>query len=149
LRPQSSGEVRLKSPNVSDAPEIHPNYLAAAADRDVVVAGIRTLRQLFATEPLASHIVSELAPGEACQSDAAVLEFVRNTAESMHHWSGTCKMGSDPMAVVDDQLRVRSIDRLRVIDASIMPRVTSGNTNAPTIMIGEKGAALIKAAGVV
>lgn len=100
-------------------------------------------------EPLRSRIVSETTPGKAVRTDDEILSYARKTLQSMHHWSGTCKMGdvrNDPMAVVDDTLRVRGIHGLRVVDASIMPLIPSGNTNAPTIMVAEKAADLIRLA---
>jgi choline dehydrogenase len=144
LRPHSRGRVTLRSADPSDRPIIFANYLDAEWDRQVVVEGVRMMRQIFATEPLKARIVREVVPGPDCRTDDEILDYASRTAQSQHHWVGTCKMGSDPMAVVDDQLRVRGITGLRVIDASVMPTITSGNTNAPAIMIGEKGADLIK-----
>lgn len=144
LRPDSRGDVRLRSAATSDAPMINPNYLETERDRAVVVAGFRAVRRIFAADPLAAQVVTEISPGEGCESDGDILAFVRQTAESMHHWCGTCRMGSDPMAVVDSGLKVRRMEGLRVVDASIMPHITSGNINAPTIMIAEKGADLIR-----
>jgi choline dehydrogenase len=107
---------------------------------------MRKARELMATSPLADITGEEIAPGVQHQTDEELLEWVRNHAETTYHPVGTCKMGSDPMAVVDDQLRVHGIKGLRVADASIMPTLTSGNTNAPAIMIGEKCAAMVLAA---
>jgi choline dehydrogenase len=103
------------------------------------------LRRIFSTPPLSNHVVRELMPGDAYSTDEQILAFIRETGDTTHHWSGTCKMGPDSMAVVDERLRVHSIESLRVADASIMPRVTSGNINGPTIMIGEKAASMIRA----
>jgi choline dehydrogenase len=149
LRPHSRGRVSLRGPSADQPPSILANYLEASIDRQAVTAGVHWLRRLFETEPLRSRIVAEVAPGSAVQSDEEILGYARKTLQSMHHWSGTCKMGdvrNDPMAVVDDALRVRGIDGLRVVDASIMPVIPSGNTNAPTIMVAEKAADLIRQA---
>jgi choline dehydrogenase len=144
LRPHSRGRVTLRSADPNDKPIIVANYLDAEWDRQVIIGGVHMMRRIFATEPLKSRIVREVVPGPDCRTDDEILDYARRTAQSQHHWVGTCKMGSDPMSVVDDQLRVRGIKGLRVIDASVMPTITSGNTNAPSIMIGEKGADLIK-----
>ena len=112
-------------------------------DRDCVLACMRTVRKLVAAAPLAWLGAEEFAPGPKTTSDEAMLDFVTRTAETTYHPVGTCRMGSDPAAVVDDRLRVRGISGLRVADASIMPTLTSGNTNAPSIMIGEKAARMV------
>ncbi|HEY4775088.1 MAG TPA: FAD-dependent oxidoreductase [Xanthobacteraceae bacterium] len=143
LRPHARGRVRLRSADAHDAPRIHANYLDSMADCDTVVAGMHLLRKIFATQPLKSHVLAEQAPGDSCRSDDEILDYFRRAGQSMHHWAGTCKMGTDAMAVVDDRLRVRGVDALRVIDASVMPLITSGNTHAPTLMIGAKGADLV------
>jgi choline dehydrogenase len=142
LRPLSRGILRLKTPNFRDAPAIFPNYLAEAADRDAMIAGLRLIRRIFAAPPL-SHMATENKPGAAMDSDEALLRFVRAEAQSMFHPVGTCKMGDDPAAVVDSRLRVRGLTGLRVADASIMPTIVSGNTNAASIMIGEKAASML------
>jgi choline dehydrogenase len=144
LRPQSRGEIRLSSADPEAPPSIRPHYLSAVADQLAVIGGFRYMRQIFETSPLRDLMVAETMPGSACLSDADLLDYIRSNANSMHHWSGTCKMGQDPMAVVDDRLRVHGIAGLRVIDASVMPTLVSGNTNAPTIMVAEKGSDLIK-----
>ena len=122
-------------------------FLSARADRDGVLAAIRKGRELMATSPLKEMTGEEIAPGASLQSDEEILEWVRNNAETTYHPVGTVKMGNDPqadrMAVVDARLRVHGIAGLRVADASIMPTLTSGNTNAPAIMIGEKAAAMV------
>jgi choline dehydrogenase len=102
------------------------------------------MRRIFNTEPLRSHVEAEVAPGPAVGSDAELLDFIRGFAQSMHHWVGTCRMGQDATAVVDSRLKVRGVDGLRIIDASVMPLLPSGNTNAPVLMIGEKGADLVR-----
>ena len=143
LRPESRGHVRIKSADPRQAPAIHPNYLAARKDRDTLVAGIKVLRRIAQAPALARHIAEELEPGAACNSDEALLDFIRSRGSTVYHPVSTCRMGQDPKAVVDERLRVRGFERLRVIDASIMPTVVSGNTNAATIMISEKGADMV------
>lgn len=145
LRPESAGELRLRSANMDDHPEIHPNYLATETDCRTIVKGIQIARQIANTEPLKSQITEEHAPGEgvAFDDEEATLDWARRTSVTIYHPTGTCKMGIDPMAVVDPRLRVNGVSGLRVADASIMPRITSGNTNAPAIMIGEKASDLI------
>jgi choline dehydrogenase len=123
-----------------------PNYLAAGYDLKILIAGLRQGRDILAAPAFGPWLEEERLPGVALQSNAALEDFVRATAETEYHPVGTCKMGSDPLAVVDEELRVRGIERLRVIDASVMPTVVSGNTNAPAIMIAEKGADLMLAA---
>ena len=143
LRPESRGTVRIKSADPRQAPAIQPNYLSAPKDRDTTVAGIRALRRIMAAPPMAPFIESEHEPGPACTSDDDLLDYVRRRGSTVYHPTSTCRMGSDPTAVVDAQLRVHGVERLRVVDASIMPALVSGNTNAPTIMIAEKGADMI------
>jgi choline dehydrogenase len=140
LRPESVGHLKLVSANIDDHPEIHPNYLEAEIDQRTIVKGIQIARKIAQFEPLKSHITEEYQPGHAVAMDDydATLNWARNTAVTIYHPTGTCKMGSDPMAVVDHRLRVHGLRGLRVADASIMPVITSGNTNAPAIMIGEK-----------
>ena len=140
LRPQSRGEIRLASGNPFEPPVMDPNYLAADYDLKVLIAGLRQGRDILAAQAFKPWLGEERLPGPAVQSNAALEDFIRATAETEYHPVGTCRMGSDPMAVVDEKLRLRGIDRLRVIDASIMPAIVSGNTNAPVIMIAEKGA---------
>jgi choline dehydrogenase len=144
LRPESAGHLELVSANADDYPAIHPNYLATKTDCDTIVAGIKIARAVCQTEPVKSLIIEEYAPGAAvADDDDAILDWARNTATTIYHPTGTCKMGQDKMAVVDEKLRVYGVQNLRVADASIMPVITSGNTNAPTIMIGEKLSDLI------
>ena len=126
------------------APRSAPIYLAVQSDCRALLAGIEHARRIFATPPLARHSAIETMPGPEARSEEALLDFMRQAGTNLHHPVGTCRMGEDPMAVVDSRLRVRGISGLRVIDASIMPTVTTGNTNAPSIMIGEKGAAMIR-----
>jgi choline dehydrogenase len=145
VRPASRGEIALRSPDPMQAPAFMPNYLSAGEDTLAMLSGVRQLRKIFATEPMASRIVRELTPGPAVQTDEQWIDFMQREGSCAFHPVGTCRMGRDAMAVVDERLRVRGVERLRVVDASIMPNVISGNTNAPTIMIGEKGAEMIRA----
>ena len=145
VRPASRGEVQLKSADPMDAPRFIPNFLQADEDVHAMLSGIRSLRRIFATEPLASRVVKELLPGPDCTSDDQLVDYLRGAAACAFHPAGTCKMGHDEMAVVDARLRVHGVEGLRVVDASIMPTVTSGNTNAPVVMIGEKAADMIRA----
>lgn len=140
MRPESTGELKLKSADYRDHPEIHPNYLATKLDQDTIVKGIQIARKIAQFEPLKQHITAEYDPGyEVAMDDYdGTLNWARNTSVTIYHPTGTCKMGHDPMAVVDEKLKVHGIDGLRVADCSIMPIITSGNTNAPAIMIGEK-----------
>ena len=145
-RPESRGSIHAASPDPTDAPAIRPNFLAEEIDRQTVVAGMKLGRRIIENALMDRYRAFEMNPGEQVQTDAEWLEFARNNGQTTYHVIGTCKMGHDPMAVVDDQLRVHGIERLRVIDASIMPTMVSGNTNAAVIMIGEKGADLVRAA---
>ena len=140
LRPESRGRIALRSASAYDYPAIYPNYLATRMDCDTLVAGIKIARDICNYTPLRELISEEHAPGEAVgrDDDEAILDWARSTATTIYHPTGTCKMGRDQMAVVDSRLRVHGISGLRVADASVMPVITSGNTNAPTIMIGEK-----------
>jgi choline dehydrogenase len=146
LRSESIGDIHIKSADPAAAPAIRFNFLSSPHDRDGLLAAMRKARALMASPPLAAMVGGEIAPGIDKQTDAELLEWVRNNAETTYHPIGTCKMGMDPMAVVDSQLRVHGIEGLRVADASIMPTLTSGNTNAPSIMIGEKCAEMVLAA---
>ncbi len=143
LHPESRGRVSLRDANAMSKPVIRHNYLAAERDRLTLRDGIRTSRRIYATEPLRDVVGAEIFPGAALQSDAELDRYVRETANTMYHPVGTCRMGTDERAVVDGSLKVNGIEGLRVIDASVMPAITSGNTNAPTMMIAEKGARMI------
>ncbi len=143
LRPESSGHVRIVSADPFAAPEIQPNYLASQNDRDVLIGATRAMRRIMSDAALAPHLAGEYWPGNDCQNDEQIFDFLCDKGRSSYHPTGTCRMGIDDGAVVDPRLRVREIDGLRVVDASIMPSIASGNTNAPTIMIAEKGAAMI------
>jgi choline dehydrogenase len=145
MRPLSSGYVEAKSSDPHQAPAINPRYLSHDTDRRAAIGGLRAVRRIFAAPALAPYYVAEILPGADLRSDDELLHYLRQTGSTVFHATCTCKMGRDPMAVVDDQLRVHGIEGLRVIDASVMPAVTSTNTNAPTIMIAEKGAEMILA----
>ena len=138
LRPESRGEIKLKSPDPFDAPAVHPNYLATETDQGTIVAGLKLCRRILATPQMQSLIEAEFQPGSAVESDEDLLDYARRRGGTVYHPTSTCKMGNDPMAVVDAELRVHGVKKLRVADASIMPTVVSGNTNAATIMIGER-----------
>ena len=143
LRPESRGYVKIKSADPREAPAINPNYLATQKDRETIVAGVTAMRRIFQAPAMARHIAEEIEPGNQCDNDDDLLDFIRRRGSTTYHPVGTCRMGQDHNAVVDERLRVRGFAGLRVVDASIMPAVVSGNTNAATIMIGEKGADMI------
>jgi choline dehydrogenase len=143
LRPESRGSIRIKSPDASIYPSIVANYLSDPIDQQVAIAELKWGRRIASQPALAPYIVHEIMPGDAVASDAQLLEFARGAGTTIYHPVGTCAMGHGPRAVVDAQLRVHGIAGLRVVDASVMPRLVSGNTNAPTIMIAEKASDLI------
>ena len=143
LRPESKGSVHVTAADARKPPAITFNFLSERIDRDCVIASMRFVRRMMEAEPLAWLGAEEFAPGPKAKSDDELVDFVTRTAETTYHPVGTCRMGSDAAAVVDDRLRVRGIAGLRVADASIMPTLTSGNTNAPSIMIGEKAARMV------
>ena len=143
--PENIGSVSLRSPDPKDTPMIQMNFLQSETDVQKLVVGIKLLRNLFHASALDEFRGEEIAPGADKQSDEALEAYVREACDTVYHPVGTCKMGTDSMAVVDPELRVHGIEGLRVVDASIMPTITTGNTNAPTIMIGEKAADLIRA----
>jgi choline dehydrogenase len=143
LRPESRGFVRIKSRDPAVAPAIQPRYLTSRFDRDTVVDGLKLIRRIMEKPLMRRYIEEEFLPGDKCRSDADLLEYARETGGTVYHPTSTCRMGPDQNAVVDERLRVRGFERLRVADASIMPTVASGNTNAATVMIGEKGADMI------
>jgi choline dehydrogenase len=140
LRPESRGHVRIVSKDPLVAPQIQPNYLDDPRDREFVVRGVRFVRELFATSPLAGLIASETWPGAQVDTDAALEDFIRHNGSTVYHPVGSCRMGIDAGSPVDPLLRVKGLEGLRVIDASVMPSMVSGNTYAATIMIAEKGA---------
>ncbi len=144
VRPDSRGTIMARSNDPLARPEIRPSYLSAASDVRVLLAGVDHARRIFAASPLARYSAAETMPGPGAVSERDLSDFVHQAGINLHHPVGTCRMGEDPMAVVDSRLKVRGVDGLRVVDASVMPNVTTGNTNAPTIMIGEKGAAMIR-----
>lgn len=143
LRPESRGEVSINSSNPEDLPTIIPNYLSTESDRKVAIESIKVARKIAQANSIKEYILDEFVPGNSFSSDDELLEVARNHSQSIYHPVGTCKMGHDKESVVDDQLRVHGIKNLRVVDASIMPELVSGNTNAPTMMIAEKAAEMI------
>ena len=145
LRPQSRGTIKLESGDARAHPVIRPNYLAEANDIAVLLAGVRFARKLGAAHAFDAYRGSEVWPGVEKQSEEQLTAFIREKSETLYHPVGTCKMGTDAMAVVDDQLRVRGVAGLRIADASVMPTIIGGHTNAPAIMIGEKAADLVRA----
>jgi choline dehydrogenase len=138
LRPESRGYIALKSLDPNVQPLIQPNYLSAQKDLDVMVKGVKMSREIINQKAFDQYRGAELNPGPDVQTDKEIEEFVRANAETIYHPVGTCKMGNDEFAVVDDKLRVRGVENLRVVDASVMPTLIGGNTNAPTIMIADK-----------
>ncbi|ATI80682.1 GMC family oxidoreductase [Sphingobium yanoikuyae] len=146
MRPHSKGSVHLKSADFRDAPSIRPNFLSAEADCRAQVAGLRWARRVLAAPALAPYFDHELTPGAALETDEALLAFARASGSTGYHQAATCAMGADAGAVLSGELKVNGVEGLRVIDASVMPAVVSGNTNAATMMIAEKGAELILAA---
>lgn len=141
--PASRGRIAIRSADPLDQPRIEPQYLQADIDRKTIVSGVRMLREIYRKPAFRDLWEAEIVPGEQVHSDEELLAFARQHGGTVFHCVGTCRMGSDANAVVDPRLRVRGVERLRVIDASVMPRVTSANTNAAALMIGEKGAALV------
>jgi choline dehydrogenase len=143
LRPESRGAVEIKSTDPFEPPSMRPNYLAAETDRICAIESIKYARRLAATDALKPYLEDEYKPGSGIQSDEEILDFARQYGATIFHPTGTCKMGLDPMAVTDPQLRVHGIGGLRVVDCSIMPTLVSGNTHAPAVMIGEKASDMI------
>jgi choline dehydrogenase len=143
LRPESRGTLRIKSADPAEAPEIKLNYLSTEGDKRTMVQGLQLLRRIMAAPALEPYVAEERDPGPACASDADLLAFVRARGTTIFHPTSSCRMGVDEAAVVDTELRVKGVGRLRVADASVMPTVVSGNTNAACIMIGEKASDLI------
>jgi len=143
LRPSSRGTVMIKSRDPLAAPALRPNYLSTELDCRTMVAGVKMARRLARTQALTTLIGDEYRPGNGANSDDELLEFVRNYGATIFHPVGTCKMGADPLAVVDTRLRVHGVAGLRVVDASVMPTLVSGNTHAPVVMIAEKAADMI------
>jgi choline dehydrogenase len=144
MRPLSRGYVEAKSNRAGDVPAINPRHLSEETDRRAIVGGLRLARRLFAAPALQRFMREESLPGPQIQTDDELLDYPRRYGGTRYHANCTCLMGQHPMSVVDSELRVHGFDGLRVIEASVMPAVTSTNTNAPTIMIAEKGAGVIK-----
>jgi choline dehydrogenase len=140
---QSRGSLAIRSTDPFDQPRIEPNYFADEIDRKTIVAGLQMLREIYRQKSFRDLWDIEMVPGEATDSPAGLWDFARTTGGTVFHCVGTCRMGSDDKSVLDPQLRVRGVEKLRVIDASVMPQITSANTNASSLMIGEKGAALV------
>jgi choline dehydrogenase len=146
LRPTSRGTIALANAEATEKPLVQPNFLDTEFDRQVMLEAAQLGRTVSRQPALAGLVAAEEQPGASCTDPGALLEYIRATAFGVHHPVGTCRMGSDPQSVVDPQLRVRGVECLRVVDASIMPRIVSGNTNAPTIMIAERAADLVRQA---
>jgi choline dehydrogenase len=146
MRPESKGHIHITSAEPHRPPAINFNFLSSSIDAEITVRAVRIARAIMTAPSMAPLHVTEMAPGTTQTTDDEILDWVKRVAETTYHPVGTCKMGSDPMAVVDAQLRVHGIAGLRVADASIMPTLTSGNTNAPSIMIGEKAADMVLSA---
>jgi choline dehydrogenase len=144
IAPESRGSVSLRSANPLEPPAIRANYLSTDADMRTMIEGVRLSRRIAHAHAFDVYRGEEIHPGAAATSDESIAEFLRNEVETLYHPVGTCKMGNDPLAVVDARLRVQGIERLRVVDASVMPTIPAGNTNAPTIMIAEKAAEMIR-----
>jgi choline dehydrogenase len=146
MRPESKGHVHITAADPRRPPTINFNFLSSPPDAELTVRAVRIARAIMTAPAMTPFQVSEVAPGVDRTTDDEILDWVKKAVETTYHPVGTCKMGSDPMAVVDAQLRVHGIAGLRVADASIMPTLTSGNTNAPSIMIGEKAADMVLSA---
>jgi choline dehydrogenase len=146
MRPLSRGYVEARSNRPGDMPAINPRYLSEETDRRAIIGGLRFARRMFAAPALKRFVREESLPGGQVQTDDELLDYARRNGGTCYHASCTCMMGAHPASVVDSELRVHGVGALRVIDASVMPAVTSTNTNAPTIMIAEKGASMIKGA---
>jgi choline dehydrogenase len=145
LRPESRGHIRIRSLDAAEPPEMQPNYLATELDRATTVAGVKAARAIAGSPAMRPYVKREVKPGPDASSDAELLEFCRNNGATIFHPTGTCRMGSDTLAVVDARLRVHGVAGLRVIDCSAMPTLVSGNTNAPAVMMAEKAVDLIRA----
>jgi choline dehydrogenase len=143
LRPRSRGSVRLSSSNPTGAPLIDPNYLDDPQDRTMSIRGLKLTQEILSQSPLRKYIKAEHLPGPDVKTDEEYFRFICEHSKTSHHPAGTCRMGSDDQAVVDPRLRFNGIERLRIVDASIMPNVISSNTNAAAIMIGEKASDMI------
>ena len=144
LRPESRGHIRIRSLDAAEPPEMQPNYLSTELDRATTVAGVKAARAIAQSNAMRPYVKREVKPGPGAASDAELLEFCRDNGATIFHPTGTCRMGSDPMAVVDARLRVHGVAGLRVIDCSAMPTLVSGNTNAPAVMMAEKAVDMIR-----
>ena len=144
LRPESRGHIRIRSADPFEAPEMQPNYLSTELDRRTAVAGVKAARAIAASAAMQPYVAREVKPGPWAVSDADLLGFCRDTGATIFHPTGTCRMGSDALAVVDTRLRVHGVQGLRVVDCSVMPTLVSGNTNAPAVMLAEKAVDLIR-----
>ncbi len=144
LHPESRGSITLRSADPLKPPAIQPNYLAAEADLATLVEGVKWTRRLLQARAFDRYRGEELHPGADAHDDAGIAAAVRRLAETLYHPVGTCRMGTDPLSVVDSRLRVHGVEGLRVVDASVMPTIVSGNTNAPVIMIAERTADWIR-----
>jgi choline dehydrogenase len=143
LRPESRGRLSLASADPRVAPKIEANYLSSEADKRVMRQAVKKMREMFAQKAFEPHRGAEIAPGTQVKSDAEIDAYIAATASTVFHPVGTCRMGVDDGSVVDEELRVRGVQRLRVVDASVMPRIVSSNTHAPTVMIAERAADFI------
>jgi choline dehydrogenase len=141
--PVSRGSIRIRSADPHAAPQIETHYFEAERDRKVLIEGVKILREIFRQPAFRDLWDTEVVPGPECGTDAEIYDFARTTGGTVFHCVGSCRMGSDAASVIDPALRVRGVEGLRVIDASVMPTITSANTNAASIMIGEKGANLV------
>jgi choline dehydrogenase len=146
LRPESLGSIHIRSKDPKAQPAFRFNFLADPIDQQAMTAGFRMMRRIVDAQPMDRYRGEEFSPGAAVQSDEEILTWIRNNSQTAYHPIGTCRMGSGPNAVVDDKLKVHGLEGLRVADASIFPTMPSGNTNAPSIMVGEKAADILKAA---
>ena len=142
MHPKSRGYVGLRSADPKDAPLVQPNFLQEKQDLDELVKGVKLAVEIFRQDAF-KNVLKEIASPSDTSSDGALMQHIKKSLETVYHPVGTCKMGSDDMAVVDSQLRVHGVEGLRVVDASIMPKIVSGNTNAPTFMIAEKAADMV------
>ncbi|MGQ0683346.1 GMC family oxidoreductase [Bradyrhizobium sp.] len=147
LRPESRGEVKLNSSHPQETPSIRPNYLSTETDQRTIAAGLQVCRRLLTNPHLGRFVEDEYLPGKDVRTDDELVDYARTMGSTVFHPTSTCRMGNDPLSVVDQRLCVRGLVGLRVVDASVMPTVISGNTNAATIMIAEKAADLIRGAG--
>jgi choline dehydrogenase-like flavoprotein len=149
LRPKSIGQITLRSASPLDSPAIDPNFLGDPYDWELSIEGFKRGREIMSAPSFAALVKREHMPGAHVRTDSQIRDYIRRWAKTDYHPAGSCKMGDDDTAVVDTHLCVRGVDGLRVIDASIMPTLISGNTQAPSVMIGEKGAAIMRAGRVV